>query len=203
MRRTADIRRPPRITPGGVITAIPDFALAGLFVLSYLGSDWAVVPSPDHLATIMLVEFFVIFSGFAWVGAMVRATSLWRKLLSFIGMSLVAALYLIPLSFGTDTWWPLTGFLLLMVRRMVTLLLNPNPDDEIQQANGRSLAVSTMSYLVILAACAIAMVVLELFLVEGNPLYVAGAPYFLALAISGMYDHAWIGRVTFSESSGA
>lgn len=188
----------PQITPGNLVSTVPDFLLAGAFLLSYLHHRQAPIPA-DELAILTLIEFFVMFSAFGWIGAMVRIGSRWRAMWSFIGMSVVAALYLVPLSYGIQAWWPLTGFLTLTLRRMIVLVLNPRPDDAMQQANARALAASGIAYLPILAVCAITAAICEPFQVIINPLYIAGGPYFMALAVSGLYDHAWIGRVTISN----
>ncbi len=117
-------------TPAGVGNALPDVALAAVFLLT-----WIAPQVPGHrivrwLFLVMAMELIVIQSaGLMGTVALSRANRVARgtAIVAFAGFySLFAAAFAIAMA----NWWPVVGFWAMTLNRLLGVVLNQVPDED-------------------------------------------------------------------------
>lgn len=141
---------PPRgagITLRGVAAAIPDFALAGTFLLTWVDPSVTGAATVSTLMLTMLLEFVIVHSS-AFMGNVVLsrgdASGRARALLAF---GLFYTLFVGGFSLGFGTWWPLVGFWILTLNRVLSVLLGDAPEGMERRYVRAGWALSVMAYL--------------------------------------------------------
>jgi hypothetical protein len=118
---------PPKIRVDGmsirsVASAIPDFAIALLFLTTWFAPLLFDMKMVTSLKLTMLLEFIIIHSAAMTAGILVSARPLLQRALHFLFFGVVYSLFVGGFAYVSGVWWPLTAFWLLMLNRMATLL---------------------------------------------------------------------------------
>ena len=115
-----------------LMSALPDFVLAGAFALAWTRPQWLDPAMLRVLHMTMLVEFLVVhasgFLGVTITGAAVPATGMLTRLgrgTMLLALAGFYTLFALGFSFGMRSWFPLVSFWSLMLNRMLPLALLP------------------------------------------------------------------------------
>ncbi len=110
-----------------LVAAIPDFALAGFFAISWV----APYTFGDHmlarLELMMLMEFIVVHSSACLAFAMTMPRLRILRIGAVIGLGLLYTLFVGAFSLSFHTWWPIASFWMLLTNRMLAILLGKAP----------------------------------------------------------------------------
>ena len=112
-----------------VMSALPDFVLAGAFALAWVAPQLVDSVMLRALHMSMLVEFLVVHaSGFLGATTLPEArlagTRLGRGALMLVLLGFYS-LFSVAFSFSFKSWFPLVSFWSLMLNRMLPMLLTP------------------------------------------------------------------------------
>ena len=122
-------RTPVRITLTDVASALPDLVLAGTFALVWLDPSRPGLPSVRRLVMTVLLEFFIVhssgFMGVIAIGNRSRSKAVWLTL----GLGAFYTLFIGAVAIGSNDWWLLGSFWLLMANRLLGLVIGQAPDD--------------------------------------------------------------------------
>jgi hypothetical protein len=112
---------------GAVLSAIPDFLVAGLFVWTWV-RPMAFYPLMVRRLTILtLLEFVVVHSaGFCGVVALSSLPAP-RKVLALVGLGSIYMLFAWGFALSADSNWPLVAFFGLMLNRLLGVLVGATP----------------------------------------------------------------------------
>ncbi len=134
-------------TLGALLSAIPDFAAAAVFYVTWIAPTTFGETMVAHLVLVMLLEFLVVhstaFMGFAVYGAGSRR----QRLGMMLGLTALYALFAFGFSAGFGTWWPVQAMALLALNRSLPLLLGALPDARELDTLMAAWAVSVIFYL--------------------------------------------------------
>jgi len=112
-----------------IVSAVPDFGLAGFFALTWVTPLRFGTDIFARLAQIMLMEFIVVhssaFLGFAAVGPERRLT----RVLAVLGLGLLYTLFVGSFALLFHSAWPLISFWTLLLNRMLSIILGPKPQE--------------------------------------------------------------------------
>lgn len=129
-----------------VIAAIPDAALAGLFLITWIAPTLVEERMVRYLLLLILLEFIVIHSA-AFMG--VAATSVERgprRILAIVGLGLFYSIFAGAFSVAFSDPWPLVAFWGLTLNRLLRALLTARFTEEEQTEMSREWGVSVMAY---------------------------------------------------------
>ncbi|MHB9132568.1 MAG: hypothetical protein ACYDBB_15980 [Armatimonadota bacterium] len=202
------------ITVGGIFAALPDFGMAGAFLISWIAPATFGPRFLEFLLLLLLVEFVTICSTAVMLTTMYKQDSRSRRISTMLLFGLMCTTLTGAYSLMFHTWWPVIGFWSLTGKRILAVAFNRVPVGELRQQAKRGMTVPLMLYVV----GAFATTLLPLprlgitpqatsglhlgdsgLWVEQPQTFVAfGFLYFLALAFSSMVDHRWIGDVQIS-----
>jgi hypothetical protein len=130
----------------GLISAGPDFILAGSFFLVWLFPFHFGENSVKYFMVLMLLEFVVIHSTAFLTKISLAKTSLLKKLGSFFGMVLFYSLFAGGFSWWLGSVYPLISFWFLTVMKYPSLFF-AKATEKVENAMINSWAVMTMAYL--------------------------------------------------------
>lgn len=103
----------------GIGAALPDLALAGVFLAIWISPDWFHGKIVAWCLVIMLLEFFIVHSaGFTGI-LLTSRQSPQRKLTGMLGLGAFYTLMVGAFALSFGAWWPLVSFWLLMLNRML------------------------------------------------------------------------------------
>lgn len=198
----------PGLTPGAVTAALPDFALAGVFLATWLRPDSVQPGLAKTLVLVMLLEFIVVHSaGFMGV-AMAGGLPAPKRVLATLGLGGFYTLFVGGFALAFRTAWPLWSFWGLTANRMLGgLFLRGDPDAH-REYVARSWAGGALFYLLFAFVTTLAPIprlgltpgeVASLRL-EGGGLWIDepwrpiafGTFYFAAIALSELAGHGWM-----------
>ncbi|MFI5371994.1 MAG: hypothetical protein ACHQ52_10590, partial [Candidatus Eisenbacteria bacterium] len=193
------------ITPAAVMAALPDFALAALFLRTWITPDPSRPGFAGYLMLVMLLEFIVVHSA-AFMGTVTIAPgSPVAKTARLAGIGVFYTLFVGAFALAFHQWWPLWSFWGLIVNRMLSVLLKQPPAGEERAFVQRQWAAGALFY--ILAVGLTTMLPLPRLGVTpgaiaamhlgGRGLWIdqpwrvlaAGTLYFGATAVSELFDH--------------
>jgi hypothetical protein len=196
----------------GVGAALPDFALAFVFLAVWISPESFGEKMVSWCLLVMLLEFFIVHSAGFTGFVMTSSEPAHRKVLGMLILGVFYTLMVGGVSMSMESWWPVVSFWGLMANRMLGGLLGgaSSPDD--REFVIVSWAASVFFYLVFVFITVIgpipafgitpAVIAAQEFTSSGEwiraPYRVVafGFLYFLAIGISELFMHRWFGRPT-------
>lgn len=125
---TAPDSAPSRAIPfANLIAAAPDFALAGLFGISWVAPYTFGPRMLPRLELMMLMEFIILHSSAFLAFAMAAPSGRVMRLAAVSGLGLFYTLFVGSFSLAFHTWWPFVSFWTLLLNRMLAVLLGETP----------------------------------------------------------------------------
>ena len=209
----------PKIGPGQILAraanAVPDFAMAGVYLLAWGAPHRLGVSHLTGLVLLMLLEFINIHSS-AFMGDVLSrdksrfrvpvALALPAKIGSVVALGVFYTLFVGGFSFIFKVWWPVGAFWLLTLNRLLVLLPARGSSKETQDAVQRGWGAAVGCYILALfagmaaPAWGITAEVRQALDLPGGGLWVehpqaalaAGFLYFGCMGLSDLFDHRWI-----------
>jgi hypothetical protein len=134
-------------TLGALVSAVPDFAMACVFYVTWIAPTTFGETMVAHLVLVMLLEFLVVhsaaFMAFAVYGGGTRP----QRIAMMLGLTAFYAIFALAFSAGFDTWWPAQAMAVLALNRSLPLLLGALPDERELDTLMAAWAVSVIFYL--------------------------------------------------------
>ncbi len=119
----------PRITWGQAGAALPDFALAGWFVLGWAAPQVIGAQAAEMLINVMVLEFILIHASVMVVAlpAQIAPDAAWWKgrVAATAGLLLLYSLFAAGISVAYSSLWPFLGFWILFANKYVSGWLRP------------------------------------------------------------------------------
>ncbi|HTR62375.1 MAG TPA: hypothetical protein VMH37_11775 [Candidatus Binataceae bacterium] len=118
-----------RVIGSRIVSALPDFALAGFFGVTWLEPTAFGLHSLARCEQIMLMEFIIVHSS-AFLGfAMTAPRRRDLRVLSVVGLGVLYSLFVGSFALVFHNWWLLGSFWMLLLNRIMSILLGPRPQD--------------------------------------------------------------------------
>jgi hypothetical protein len=131
----------------GVLSAIPDFGLAALFLITWLVPRAFQEKMVSYLILLMLLEFIIIhssaFLGQLWVSKLPKGI----RVLALLGMGLFYSLFVAAFSATQGEWWPMVAFWGLTFNKVGAVLLGRVPEGEEKEQIAESWVATVLFYL--------------------------------------------------------
>lgn len=135
------------VTLQGVLASIPDFALAGAFLVTWVDPYRLGPTSVQYYLLTMLLEFVIVHSaGFMGAVAFSRDHAHHRAR-NILGLGLVYSLFVGAFALRFESWWPLLAFWGLSLNRMLGVLMGDAPAGRDRQYVQAGWALAVMYYL--------------------------------------------------------
>lgn len=130
-----------------VLASIPDFALAGAFLITWLYPFALGETAVQYHLLTMLLEFIIVHSS-AFMGSVAFSRDpASPRLRNIFGLGLFYSLFVGGFALGFKTWWPLYAFWGLTLNRMLGILIGDAPVGKERQYVQAGWALSAMYYL--------------------------------------------------------
>jgi len=192
-----------------VISALPDFGLAALFLLTWTAPHVVGVDRIGNLMLVMLLEFIVVHSAAIMGSAALAKGSRRTRLLVIFKFGGFYTLFVGAFALSFRVWWPLWAFWGLTLNRTLGVLVGQAPIGDERRFIKAGWAVGAMCYLgavfltsfvPFLPRLGVTRDVVAAADLPGSGLWVdqphrvlaAGVLYFAAVAVSELHDHRWI-----------
>lgn len=131
----------------GVLASIPDFALAGAFLITWLNPYALGEKAVQYYLLTMLLEFIIVHSS-AFMGSVAFSRDpATRRARNIFGLGLFYSLFVGGFALGYKTWWPLYAFWGLTLNRMLGILIGDAPVGKERQYVQAGWGLSAMYYL--------------------------------------------------------
>lgn len=199
-----------RLPVSGVVAALPDFGLAGAFLVTWIVPNALGRRVVAYLMLVMLVEFLIVHSA-AFMGSVVLGKASRReKVRSLVGVGVFYTLLIGGFALGFRAWWPLWTFWGLTLNRLSGVLVGHAPSGQERELLKRHWAAGVMLYLMgvfvttlfPMPAFGITPAVVRAQQLPGGGLWVDerqrviafGCIYFTAWGVSELFEHRWLGR---------
>jgi hypothetical protein len=135
------------VRPASVVNALPDFAFAAVFLVTWVSPNAFGPGNVERLLLVMMLEFVIIHSA-AFMGTLaLRPANRGRKSLSIAVLGLVYSIFAGAMSLAFHTWWPLTAFWLQTGNRLLGVLTGRPPAGTERAYIMSSWVVSVVLYL--------------------------------------------------------
>ena len=191
-----------------LFSSIPDFALAGVFLLTWVAPTALGDRMIGYLMLLMLLEFLNVHSA-AFMGSVIlRPLSRGKKTLGVIGVGLFYTLFVGGFSLIFGRWWPLVAFWGLTINRLTPVLFGQAPRGGEKAFVQRGWAVGAVLYvggvvataLLPLPRLGLSRAVVQAQDLPGSGLWIDqpwrvlafGFLYFAGWGISELYAHRWL-----------
>ena len=112
-----------------LIAAIPDFALAGFFAISWVHPYAFGDHMLSRLELMMLMEFIILHSSAFLACAMAFPKLRILRIAGVIGLGLFYTTFVGVFSLSFHTWWPIASFWVLLSNRMLAIVMGKAPDE--------------------------------------------------------------------------
>ncbi len=113
----------------GLLSAIPNFAIASTFLITWIDPERLGEQMVRRFMYIMLIEFLVVHST-GFLGALAFSTARRRrKALAFGGLVLLYSLFAAGFSMAHGSFWPLWTFWGLTLAKFPAVVLDPPPEN--------------------------------------------------------------------------
>lgn len=195
----------------GTLSAIPDFLYAGAFLLTWVNPLLWRTDMVKILMLVMLFEFISIHSSAFMGGIMMAKLPTGQKIGYLGGFGVLYSLFAVGFGAAFHAWWPFVSLWMQVGNRSLGLLVRGAPDHAERQEIRKAQAAATLAYLLFafattllpVPALGITREVVGLLQLPGSGLWVAqpyrviafGFCYFLAVGLSEMVEHRWLGEV--------
>ena len=113
-----------------ILNAIPDFATAGAFLITWIAPATFGADALKRFMLVMLLEFVVVHSA-AFMGTVAIApASAAKRAFGILGFGAFYSLFAGGMGLAFHSWWPVFAFAGLTVNRLLGVLLGQVPDAE-------------------------------------------------------------------------
>jgi hypothetical protein len=131
---------------GAIVAAIPDLALAGMFLITWVSPQTLGEKPLRYLMLVMLMEFIIVHSS-AFLGTVVYSDLLpGKKTLAVVGLGAFYTTFVGAFAMMFREWWPVTAFWGLILNRLANVLLGNVPEGRERDLVMASWAVSAAAY---------------------------------------------------------
>jgi hypothetical protein len=135
------------VTARGVLAALPDFALAGAFLVTWIDPFALGATAVPYYLLTMLLEFVIVHSSAFMGNVLLSSEAPARRLRNVLGLGLFYTLFVGGFALGFGTWWPIWAFWGLTFNRMLSVILGDAPEGRERQYVRAGWALSVMYYL--------------------------------------------------------
>lgn len=112
-----------------LISAVPDFALAAVFYITWNAPYTFGTHTVHHLVFVMLVEFLVVHAT-GFMGAIsARGTGKWERIGMFSALSLFYVLMAAGFAASYQGIWPIVAMIYLLGSKIPNIMFRPTSDD--------------------------------------------------------------------------
>lgn len=200
--------RPALLSWGRALSALPNFALAGTFLITWLWPYYFHQKMVAYLGVLMVMEFIIIHSS-AFMGAVsTLKMARWKKTGAMFGLGAFYTLFVLAFCAISKASWPLWMFWGLTLNKLAGLWLGKTPTEEEEVRLVKSWSAPGALY-ILLGFVAVVSPVPELGVTQdvvqaqgipGGGLFIKpphhvmafGVLYFAALGLSTLFGHFWI-----------
>lgn len=130
-----------------VVSALPDFAMAAVYLVTWIDPHAFGDRMVRHLLAVVLLEFIIIhssaFMGVTAISDMPR----WKKVKAVLGLGLMYSIFAGAFSLAFQSWWPITAFWALTLNRLLPIILNVVPSEKEKALIQHGWAGSAVMYL--------------------------------------------------------
>jgi hypothetical protein len=193
-----------------LLAALPDFGIAGLFLLTWIAPRAVGIEYVGRLLLVMLLEFIVVHSA-GFMGAVAIADQpRAKKVLLMVGLGGFYTLFVGAFGLAFSAWWPLGAFWALVLNRLLGVILGQAGDDDSRMLVMAGWAAGVVAYLgtafatIMLPVPRLGMTeaVVQAAALPGSGLWIEephrvlamGFLYFSLLGLSGLADHRWFAK---------
>ncbi|MGA7613587.1 MAG: hypothetical protein WBX15_00265 [Thermoanaerobaculia bacterium] len=125
----------PTLSLSALFAALPDFALAGTFLITWIRPETFGVELVGRLVTLLLLEFITIHSAaFMGMAMMSRRASRTKRVGGILFLTAFYSLFAGAFSFFARSWWPILSFWGLVGNRLLQVLIGRVPEGREQDA---------------------------------------------------------------------
>lgn len=148
---TADLPAPERAGAGvssrGLLAALPDFALAGAFLVTWIEPTALGDEVVRYFLLTMLLEFIIVHSSAFMGNVVLSRDNPSRRVRGLFWLGLFYTLFFGGFALGFGTWWPVWAFWGLTFNRMLSILIGDAPEGRERQYVRAGWALSVLYYL--------------------------------------------------------
>lgn len=196
------------ISLSAVLPALPDFALAALFLLTWIMPEAIDEGMVSYLVVVMLMEFIIVHSSGFMGHVMISDGNKKKRGLTLVGLGLFYSVFVGAFALGSGEWWPLAAFWGMTLNRILFILLGQAPGGKEKELLQSSWAIGAMFYVLSVTVTVIAPIpqlgitpgVVKGLAFNSDGLWVeqpehaiaCGVLYFFAVALSELYGHRWL-----------
>jgi hypothetical protein len=193
-----------------ILNAAPDFATAGVFLVTWIAPATFGEQALKRLMLVMLLEFVVVHSA-AFMGTVaVAPAGRAKRALGIVGFGAFYSLFAAAMGLAFQSWWPVIAFAGLTLNRLLGVLLGQVPDAE-QKAFIRMGWVASVEFFV--GGCFLTMLlpvpalgvtpavvaaqhfsVTGLWIEEPQRVLAFGVVYFALTGWSDLASHTWAAK---------
>jgi hypothetical protein len=135
------------VRPAAVVNALPDFAFAAVFLVTWFAPGALGAGTVERLLLVMMLEFVIIHSA-AFMGTLaLRPADRGRKSLSMVALGFFYSIFAGAMSLAFRTWWPLAAFWVQTGNRLLGVLSGRPPAGTERAQVMSSWVVSVVLYL--------------------------------------------------------
>ncbi|HEY3416514.1 MAG TPA: hypothetical protein VGM23_06495 [Armatimonadota bacterium] len=136
----------------GLISAIPDFGLAVTFLLTWMDpARTGGAPMVANLLLVILMEFITIHASGVLGSVIFSDAGSPQRVRKLLGMGLFYAVFVLSFVAMFKQWWPAWSFALLLGNRLLTVILDRQPDEAQKRRIQGGWALSVLFFLVFVA----------------------------------------------------
>lgn len=136
-----------QISLGALLSALPDFGLAALFLVTWITPDAFDEKMVSYLVLVMVMEFVIIHSSGFMGRVMIDEGDKKKRGLTLVGLALFYSLFVGGFALSFETWWPLAAFWGMTLNRILFILLGHAPEGEGKLLLQKSWAAGALFYL--------------------------------------------------------
>lgn len=198
----------PRSRVGAFLSAIPDFGLAAIALVTWIDPQILGERYVGWFLTLMLLEFIVVHSA-AFLGSVAFSDKpTGTRLLHTLALAAFYTLFVGGFSLAAQSWWPMLSFWGLILNRLLGILLGAVPSGDEKAYAGRGWAAGAMCYLggvfatlfIPLPRLGVSTEMLGpigsnsggVWVDEPHRVLAFAVLYFAAIGLSTLYDHRWL-----------
>lgn len=204
----------------GALSAIPDFGLALVFLVTWISPYTFAEKTVANLVLVVLMEFLIIHSSGFMGFVLFRDAGKWGKAVQTIGLALLYTLFVAAFSFSFGQWWPLWAFWGMTLNRLLGILLGQAPTGQEKAFVQKSWIVGALLYFFFVFFTVLAplpalgvtpdvvakqgFTMTGLWVEDPQTALALGFLYYASVALSEMFGHSWFKlKHTISPSADA
>lgn len=195
------------LTLAGGVSAIPDFGLALLFLVTWISPYAFAERTVAKLVLVVLMEFLIIHSSGFMGYVLFGEAGKWRKAVQTIGLALFYTLFVAAFTFSFGQWWPLWAFWGMTLNRLLGILLGQAPTGQEKALVQKSWVVGALMYFFFVFFTVVVplptlgitpdVVARQGFTMKGlwvedpQTALALGFLYYTSVGVSEMFGHSW------------